>query len=63
MDDTFYNWLFWNNGTDWYAIHRDSQLLFFCGRRSESTYLKNKHLEMLIVQIRIKEKLNEHKQK
>ncbi len=45
-----YSYLFWYNVYDnfWYAIDRDSLLLFFNGRRSEAKYFKSPKQEALI---------------
>lgn len=48
--EKLYNYIFWYNHHEslWYAIERDSMLLFFNGHREESSYIKSKKHETLV---------------
>ena len=45
-----YNYVLWYNEYEglWYAIDRNTQIDFFSGKRSKSTYFSNKSVEVLI---------------
>ena len=65
-ENNLYNWVFWKNtlekGGIWYAIERDSYLLFMNGNRKDAVFLKSKDisvLESLITHPDILKRLNE----
>ena len=49
-NQNLYNYIFWYNPYQdlWYAIHRDSQLLFFNGNRENAKYYKSKEHSTLV---------------
>jgi len=58
--ENLYNYVFWYNPYEnlWYAIERNSLLLFFNGKRKESVHYKSKEHSTL-VEILMKEGLAE----
>jgi predicted transglutaminase-like protease len=59
--EPLYYYIFWYNPIEkiWYAIHRDSQLVFFNGNRKEAEYLKSSEINTLIELICKPHKLKE----
>ena len=48
--ENLYDYIFWHNHYEgnWYAIHRDDQLLFFKGDREGLRYYKSNKVDTLI---------------
>lgn len=59
--EPLYYYIFWYNPVEktWYAIHRDSQLVFFNGSRDKAEYLKSSKIDVLIELICKPHKLKE----